>query len=121
MTHIIPAELECSVANENGVLEKGIFEEAARYGRWYASIAVARAEDGRYRHSEELLYSYGGFASPVWEDTDSYATLSEARTAAFEKLLRRFPCGRHGPESARNELRILREQIEAKLRQPSLF
>jgi hypothetical protein len=37
------------------------------------------------------------------------------------KLLARLPMGNREPASAQTELRSLREQIELRLRQPSLF
>jgi hypothetical protein len=69
-----------------------------------------------------MQYSYGGFSGPIWIESDGYPTAAGARTAGLEELLCRwykpFPSD---PQSAQDELRILREQIEAQLKQPSLF
>jgi hypothetical protein len=114
--------LEVSHPNENGVLPSGCRECIARVGRSYVTIKFALGGDERYRLGIELQYSYGGFASPITSDGKSYATISAAGDAALEELLVRFPkAWGSEPQSVHDELRILREQVEATLRQPVLF
>jgi hypothetical protein len=114
--------MDVSSANENGVVAKDTHEVIARIGRCYAAVNLALCEDGLYRYSVEMQYSYGGFSGPIWIESEGYPTASAARTAGLEELLHRwykpFPSD---PQSAQDELRILREQIEAQLKQPSLF
>lgn len=114
--------MEISKPNENGVLETGRREVVATYGRFYAAVEFARCEDGLYRFGIELHYSYGGFGTPIFDTAEGFATEAAARTAALEELLRKwhqpFPSD---PASVHEELRILREQVERQLSQPSLF
>jgi len=94
----------------------------ASHGRSYASIEYALCEDGFIRCSVHFQYSYGGFGEPITVDGKRYATKADARTAGIEKLLRNwhkpFPME---PQSVPDELRLLREQIEACLHQPILL
>ncbi len=114
--------MEVSKPNQYGVLETGRREVVATYGRFYAAVELALCEDGLYRSSVELFYSYGGFCSPIFDTAEGFATEAAARTAALEELLRKwhrpFPSE---PASVHEELRILREQVERHLSQPSLF
>jgi hypothetical protein len=114
--------MDISNFNENGMLEAGHREEVARHGRAFAGVDFALCDDGAYRYSIDVMYSYGGFCGPISVEGPSFATLASARDAALEELLRRFPTAWESePQSVHDELRILREQVEAQLRQPSLF
>lgn len=114
--------MQISKPNEHGVLEKTYAEEVARHGRAYAAIDFALCEDGVFRYSIDVMYSYGGVGGPIRDDGTSFATMTQARDAALEELLRRFPTAWESePQSVHDELRILREQVDAQLRQPSLF
>ncbi len=114
--------MELSHPSALGTYEPGFTETVATYGRWYAAIEVAQCEDGLYRFSTSMQYSYGGFCGPIFAASEGFPTIVVARTAALEDLLahwhKPFPSE---PESVHDELRIMREQIEASLRQPSLF
>lgn len=114
--------MEISTPNENGVLSKGCEEVVARRGRSNAAVSIAHCDDGLYRQTVSLLYSYGGFCGPIRADDIGYATLDAARTAGLEELLRRWPRAFDGePQSVHDELADLHGQVEAQLRQPSLF
>jgi hypothetical protein len=114
--------MEISIPNENGVVTDGHREIVASLGRAYAAIEIAHFEDGLYRFSTSLQYSYGGFGGPIFADDEGYATFALARIAGLEQLLQRwhkpFPSE---PQSVHVELRIMREQIGAQLCQPTLF
>jgi hypothetical protein len=114
--------MEISYPNDNGVLASGYTEVVARLGRSYATIEFALGEDGRYRYSVSLRYSYGGFGGPICADGKSFAEIREARNAGMEELLRRWhePYS-SDPQSVHDELRLMREQVEDQLRQPSLL
>lgn len=108
--------------SECGVLQEGLREVVASRGRAHAAIHIALCEDGLYRIGVEMHYAHGGFAFPISIDADGFATIDAARTAALEQLLRSwhtpFPSE---PDSVRNELAEMRAQVEARLRQPTLF
>jgi len=108
--------------NDCGALDAGLQEVVASRGRAYAAIRIAWCDDGLYRIGVEMHYSHGGFAFPISIHADGFATLDAARTAALEQLLRSwhqpFPSE---PDSVRAELHEMRAQVEARLRQPSLF
>jgi hypothetical protein len=114
--------MEVSKPNQIGVLDTGRREVVATCGRFYAAVNFALSEDGHYRYSVELFYSYGGFCGPIFDTAEGFATEAEARTAALEELLRKwhrpFPSE---PASVHEELRILRDQVQGQLSQPSLF
>jgi hypothetical protein len=114
--------MNVSKPNEHGVLATERREVVATYGRFYAAVELALCEDGLYRFSVELFYSYGGFGGPISDTAQGFATEATARMAAIEELLRKwhrpFPSD---PATVQAELRILREQVEAHLSQPSLF
>ncbi len=117
MTH-----MEVSKPNENGVLDTGHREIVASHGRANAAIEFALSEDAHYRFSVEMHYSYGGFSGPICITDIGYRVLAEARTAALEYLLKRWhEPQRSYPASVHDELRMLREQVEGQLCQPSLF
>lgn len=108
--------------NPYGVYEPESREELARHDRSYAAVKIARCEDDLYRYGLDLMYSYGGFAFPVTDDDEGYATYSEAKDAGTKKLLARFPVAwASKPQSVPDELREIRAQIEQKFLQPSLF
>ena len=115
-------DMKVSYPNEHGVLEPSHREVVASRGRAYAAVNIALREDGRFSYGQEMSYSHGGFAFPICMGGESFPTMDAARTAALDKLLRRwhkpFPSE---PASVHEELRDLREQVESHLRQPSLF
>jgi hypothetical protein len=114
--------MEISTPNENGCLQGGVTEVVAYLGRSQAVVTIARGPDGAYRFSVGLTYSYGGFSGPITMDDEPYPTRSAARDAGLAELLRRWHKPfESDPESVHDELRILRDQIESQLRQPSLF
>lgn len=115
--------MDISQPNEYGVLKTRHREVVARHGdRYYAAVNIALCEDGLYRQGTSMMYSYGGFSSPVFLSTTGFATLAAAIDAGLEELLHRwhkpFPSE---PESVHHELNDMRRQIEARLKQPSLF
>lgn len=114
--------MQPSHPNEHGVFPIGHSETIARRGLAYVMLTFAMNQDGLVRYGLQLRYSYGGLSSPISIHRPSFETLEAARIAAIEDLLRfwhePFPSA---PASVRLELRDLREQVEAHLRQPSLF
>ncbi len=107
--------------NENGVYEPDVTEELARRGRAYAAIRLCQCIEGLHRYSLDLMYSYGGFCGPITDDEPGYPTRDAARDAGVARLLARFPTGRHDPDSVVTELRELRQLVEGRYAQPSLF
>jgi hypothetical protein len=108
--------------NENGVYEPEITHELARRGRSYASVKIARCDDGLYRFALDMEASDRGFCGPITDRGTGHASSEAAKTAAAEKLLQRFPTARASdPESVQNELRELKAQVEQTLREPTLF
>jgi hypothetical protein len=114
--------MEISIPNENGVLDPTVEEIVARHGRSHAEIPIALCEDGLYRQSASLHYSYGGFSSPISIEDIGYASIADARTAGLEELLRRWhtPYPSY-PRSVHDELADLRQQIVNQLQQPMLL
>jgi hypothetical protein len=113
---------EICIANEWGAVTGGTDEIVAQRGRSYAAIRVGLCEDGLYRMTTALQYSYGGHCGPIFLSTLGYTSFAEARTAAMEKLIRTWPKGNlHEPQSVLQELADLREQVAVQLQQPSLF
>jgi hypothetical protein len=114
--------MDISKPNHNGVLPEGRHNVVARRNRSYAAVNIALCEDRLYRMSVELRYSYGGFSGSIGIHDEGYPTLDAARTAGLEELLRRwhtpFPSD---PQTVHDELADMRRQIEAHIRQPSLF
>ena len=109
-------------ANKDGVYEPQIIEELARWGRSYARVEIAQCEDGLYRFSLDMSYSYGGFCGPITDRTLGFETAALAKDEATAVLLERFPKPwASEPQSVHDELRELKAQIEACLRQPMLF
>lgn len=115
--------MEVSTPNEFGSMNAGYEETVARHGaRYFARVNVALCEDGLYRFSTSMMYSYGGFSGPVFMSAPGFATVAAAIHAGLEDLLNRwhkpFP---PEPQSVHDELADMRRQIEARLRQPTLF
>jgi len=114
--------MQVSYPNEYGILPEGLSETLARHGRAHATINIALCEDGQFRYGMSLMYSHGGFSSPISASCQGFPSIEAARAAAIERMLSRwhspFPSD---PASVHDELRHLREQLEAHLRQPSLF
>lgn len=114
--------MQTSRPNEHGVLPKGHREEVARHGRAYCAINLTLCDDGLYRFGIEMMYSHGGFSTPIFAAADGYPDLNSARTAALTKLLERWHQPfRSDPASVHEELRRMREQIEAQINQPLLL
>ncbi len=114
--------MNISYPNEHGALEPGHRDVVASRGRAYAAVNIALREDGQFGYGLDMHYSHGGFAFPICIDGASFPTMDAARAAALDELLRRW----HKPfaseaASVHDELRDLREQVESRLRQPSLF
>lgn len=114
--------MQVSHPNEHGVLPEGHREEVARHGRAYCAVNIALCDDGLFRFGIEMMYSHGGFSTPIFTDAEGYQSVDTARTAALTKLLDRwhkpFPSD---PARVHEELRIMRERIEARLREPLLL
>lgn len=115
--------MEASTPNQYGAMKAGHEEVVARHGkRSFAAVNVALCQDGLYRQSTELLYSYGGFSGPVFMSSPGYGSVAAAIDAGLDELLRRwhkpFPSE---PQSVHDELNDMRRQIEARRRQPTLF
>jgi hypothetical protein len=114
--------MKTSIANACGVLETGHTECLARRGRAHATISFALCNDGKFRYGLNMMYSYGGFSSPIRADGSAFQSRIAARTAAIQEMLaawhKPYPSD---PVSVNHELRELREQAEGHLIQPSLF
>lgn len=115
--------MEINKPNENGAMKAGYREVVARHGeRYFASVNVAWCEDALYRQSTSLMYSYGGHSGPVFISGHGYPSVAAALDAGLMELLRRwhtpFPSE---PQSVHDELNDMRQQIEARLRQPMLL
>jgi hypothetical protein len=115
--------MEISQPNEYGAMRAGHREIVARHSeRCFAAVNIALCEDGLYRQSTSMMYSYGGHSSPVFLSTPGYRTFAEAIDAGLHELLRRWHGPFHSePQSVRDELDDIRQQIESRLKQPSLF
>ena len=69
-----------------------------------------------------MAYSYGVFCGSIFDAGEGFSTVSAAKEAGTNELLRRGPKARASePQSVHDELRELRGKIAMKLRQPSLF
>ncbi len=114
--------MEITESDENEVVEPARREVVASHGRSFAEVDIALFQDGLYRYSTRLRYSYGGFGGPIFEDSEGFSSYQQAREAALKDLLRcwhkPFPSE---PQSVHVELNAMRQQIEDQLRQPSLF
>ena len=98
--------------NENGVYLDYQTEIVAQRGRSRAEVEIAKCDDGLFRFSIGLHYSYGGFCGPITDEGNGYATYAEAKTAGIANLLEQFPTAWESePESVHTELRDLRSQV----------
>ena len=113
--------MEISTPNEHGCLRGGVTEVVAHLGRSEAVVKIARCPDGAYRFSVGLTYSYGGFSGPITMDDEPYPTRTRHGMPVWRNSARWHKPFASDPQSVHDELRILREQIESQLRQPSLF
>jgi hypothetical protein len=113
--------MQVSHPNEHGVPPEGHCEIVASRGRSYASIRIAVCVDGQFRYGLDVMYSHGGFCSPICANSDGYPTLAAARTAAIEQMLRQwhtpFPSE---PESIRVELPEIRREVSLTSRTDSV-
>ena len=108
--------------NEHGVYEAEIVEELARRERSHATVKICQCEEALYRYALDMAHSYGGFCSPITCYGEGYASPADAKHAAAQRLLQRFPkAWPSEPQSVHDELREMKTQIEDKLRQPTLF
>ncbi len=109
-------------ASEHGVYEAEQTEELARVGRAYATIDLCQCGDGFYRYALDMAYSTGGFRGPIFRSQKGFDTYSAAKEVGTRELLERFPKAWVSvPHGVYAELRELRTEIEAVIRQPSLF
>jgi hypothetical protein len=114
--------MQPSAVNDCGVLVDYITETVATAGRSTAEVRIAMGDDRRYRFGVSLSYSYGGFGFAPGADDESFATYTQARDAGLHALLKRWHTPfANDPASVHEELRTLREQLLARLQQPSLF
>lgn len=114
--------MEPSYPNDNGVYPATSAEIVARHGRSFAEIRFAYCDDGHYRFSLSMQYSYGGYGGPISTSGPAYPSLAAARAAALESLIERWPTWHSAePASVHEELRRMREQVTAQLSQPTLF
>lgn len=114
--------MEPSQLIDNRYYSSTAAEIVARNGRSYAEIRFAYCDDGQFRFSLGLQYSYGGFGGPVFAASPAYPTLAAARSAGLESLLAQWPSEHWWePANAHEELRLMREQVAARLYQPTLF
>lgn len=108
--------------NEHGVYEPDITRELARCGRSYAAVTLAKCTDGLFRYAIQFHYSYGGMGGPIKDGARGYSSQAAAEDAGVVELLRCFPkWWPSEPVSVRDELAALRQMIETKHRQLSLF
>lgn len=114
--------MEISTPNQYGAMKATHNEIVARHGRCYAAVNVALCEDGLYRISTSMQYGHGGFGGPVFLETPAYPTVAAAINAGPRDLLRHWhtPFSSE-PQSVQDELNDMRQQIEARLTQPTLF
>jgi hypothetical protein len=116
------AHMDVSKPNGSGVLPPGHREIVAQCGGSYAAVNLALSEDGLYRFSTEWHSSRSGYGGPISLDAPGFSTAQAAITAGLQKLLGRwhslFPSESH---TVQHELAEMRRQIEARLRQRTLF
>jgi hypothetical protein len=111
-----PSAMNC------GVLTDYTTESVATIGHSTAEVNIALGDGQRYRFGVSLSYSYGGFGFAPAADAESYSTYAQALDAGLQALLKHWHTPFRGdPASVHQELRMLREQVLARLRQPSLF
>jgi len=111
-----------SPVNESGVLTECAQETVASHGHSSAKVRIALCADQRFRKSVSLMYSYGGFSFPISIESESFATYAQALDAGLQELLKHWHTPfASDPTSVHEELRQMREQVLARIRQPSLF
>jgi hypothetical protein len=114
--------MQPSSVNDAGVLVDYVTETIATAGYSAAEVKIAMGDDQRYRVGVSLSYSYGGFGWAPAADAESYATYAQALDAGLQVLLRRWHTPfASDPASVHEELKLLREQVLARLQQPTLF
>lgn len=114
--------MQVSRPNEHGVLPECRRDTLALRGRSHGTITIALCEDGLFRYGLDMMHSHGGFTSPISIHGEAFDAEAAAKAAATEELLRRWPRPFPSePASLHDELADLREQIESRVRQPSLF
>lgn len=108
--------------NRNGVYQAERTIEIARHGRSFAAVRVCQCEDGQYRYALDFWGSLQGFCGPITGDCPGYPNLKAVSDAGRAAMLRQFPMPQaYNPENEYRELIAMRAQIEAGVRQPSLF
>jgi hypothetical protein len=114
--------MQPSAINNAGVLVDYVTETIATAGYSTAAVKIAMADDQTYRFGVSLSYSYGGFGFAPAADAKPYATYAQALDAGLQALLRHWHTPFAGdPANVHEELRLLREQVVARLQQPTLF
>jgi hypothetical protein len=114
--------MQPSATNDAGVLVGYITETVAKHRHSVAEVRIAMGNDQRYRFGISLSYSYGGFGFAPSADAESHASYAQALDAGLQSLLKHWHTPfRSDPASVHEELTQLREQILARLRQPTLF
>lgn len=114
--------MQTSTLSDRNIYPATSREIVAQLGRSFAEIRFAYCDDGLFRFSLALQYSYGGYGGPIFAGAEPYPDIATARVAALEQLLADWPKPFAGdPASVHEELRLLRQQIAAKLSQPTLF
>jgi hypothetical protein len=110
-------------ANDWGVYQPEQTEELYRRGNAVATFKLCQCDDdGLFRFSTSLNYSYGGYAGPICADDKGFESAALARDAAIAEVLAWLATDRYrDPQSARNELQAMRDALEEMMRQPSLF
>jgi hypothetical protein len=92
----------------------------AKHGREYAAVRIVPCEDEQFRYGVDLHYSHGGFSFPI--RGDGFASLEQAKAAGIETLLRNmhkpFPSD---PDSVKEELRQITQQLQDQLKQPAFL
>jgi hypothetical protein len=118
MTQFPPA-----APNENGVYPDQHEEVLAQSGRSNAAVQLCHCDDGLYRCSTSMHYSYGGFSGPIFVDDEGFPTYRAALDAGTQRLLDSMSRFHREslPQSVRAELDDLKNQIAGRIIQPSLF
>jgi hypothetical protein len=108
--------------NEHGVYAPEVTMELARAGQTYVRVAIAQCNDGRHRFALSIHTSYQGNCGPITRQGPGYASAREAEDAALADAVTRLPKPfASEPASFHAEVAALRNQLESRLRQPSLF
>jgi hypothetical protein len=109
--------------NEIGIYEAEFKEVIARHGRAYAEVRLCQCEDGLYRFSIAISYSFGGECGPIFDTSEGYPTFNAAKDAGVQKIIARIPAQSWAGDSpsCKQELKDLKTQAERYFIQPSLF